>query len=313
MVQIRTAPIPPGSAPLPPGCRRSSPGSRRSPSSPPALAVGERRTLLAAAAARPPAAGLLGFSQWSLGVLEAERRDTARQLARRTMNEQGATAGQLLAELGPARGSRPTRAGTPTSTASRGALITAAGHGGRGPARRAVRARRRPADPLGRRPRRWSRSLCSPSSAWAGPPRSAATRRVPGRLRLHRCRRCSAWSSCPSSRSSTASPCRSPTPTSTTPNNPFSRSGSGSTTSSTSWATSTIVRSGRRKGWSATTATSTGRWASTIVWTVANVAIGVTLGLLLALAPQHQGARAAADLPRAPDPPVGGAQLHHAR
>ena len=65
------------------------------------LVVGERRTVLAAAALVLLAAGLFGFSRWALGVLEAERRDTARQLAAH-VNAQQKTTGQLLAELGPA-------------------------------------------------------------------------------------------------------------------------------------------------------------------------------------------------------------------
>lgn len=67
------------------------------------LAVGERRTLLAAAAVLLLLAGLGGFSWWTRGVLEAERRDAARQLAAH-VNEQRATAGQLLAEIDPRGG-----------------------------------------------------------------------------------------------------------------------------------------------------------------------------------------------------------------
>ena len=46
-------------------------------------------------------------------------------------------------------------------------------------------------------------------------------------------------------------------------------------------------------GWSGTIRTSTGRCCFTIVWTVANVAIGVTLGLALALILNTQGFRLA--------------------
>ena len=65
-----------------------------------ALGIGERRTVLAAAALLLLAGGLFGFSRWALGVLEAERRDTASQLAAHA-NAQMKTAGELLAELVP--------------------------------------------------------------------------------------------------------------------------------------------------------------------------------------------------------------------
>lgn len=63
------------------------------------LALGERRTLLAAAALVLLLAGLAGFARWSLGVLETERRATAGQLAEHVLAQREAT-GQLLAELG---------------------------------------------------------------------------------------------------------------------------------------------------------------------------------------------------------------------
>jgi arabinogalactan oligomer / maltooligosaccharide transport system permease protein len=65
-----------------------------------ALGIGERRTVLAAAALLLLAGGLFGFSRWALGVLEAERRDTARQLAAHA-SAQMKTAGELIAELVP--------------------------------------------------------------------------------------------------------------------------------------------------------------------------------------------------------------------
>ena len=64
------------------------------------LALGERRTLLAAAALVLLLAGLAGFARWSLGVLETERRATAGQLAEH-VNAQREATGQLLTELGP--------------------------------------------------------------------------------------------------------------------------------------------------------------------------------------------------------------------
>ena len=48
-----------------------------------------------------------------------------------------------------------------------------------------------------------------------------------------------------------------------------------------------------------------------MIWTVTNVTIGVSVGLLLALVLNTQGARAAADLPGAADPALGDAELHH--
>lgn len=62
------------------------------------LAVGERRTVLAAAALVLLAAGLFGFSRWALGILEAERRHTAMHLALHVAEQRG-TAAQLLAEM----------------------------------------------------------------------------------------------------------------------------------------------------------------------------------------------------------------------
>jgi hypothetical protein len=49
----------------------------------------------------------------------------------------------------------------------------------------------------------------------------------------------------------------------------------------------------------------------TVVWTISNVTIGVTGGLILALVLNTPGLRAAAVLPGAPDPALGGAELHH--
>lgn len=60
------------------------------------LATGERRTVLAGAALVLLAASLFGFSRWALGVLETERREAARQLAAH-INEQRETTGRLLA------------------------------------------------------------------------------------------------------------------------------------------------------------------------------------------------------------------------
>jgi arabinogalactan oligomer/maltooligosaccharide transport system permease protein len=68
------------------------------------LALGERRMLLAAAALVLLVAGLAGFSRWSLGVTEAERRATAQQLADHVVAQQKA-ASTLQAELAP--GSEP--------------------------------------------------------------------------------------------------------------------------------------------------------------------------------------------------------------
>lgn len=104
MVQIRTAPDPSVRAPAPawlpallawlaPVALLALLG----------LVIGERRTVLAAAALVLLAAGLFGFSRWALGVLEAERRETARQLAEH-MNEQRVAAGQLLSEIDPMGG-----------------------------------------------------------------------------------------------------------------------------------------------------------------------------------------------------------------
>ncbi len=64
------------------------------------LAIGERRTVLAAAALVLLLAGIAGFSWWALQVLEAERRDMGRQLAAQVGHERE-VAGQLLAALGP--------------------------------------------------------------------------------------------------------------------------------------------------------------------------------------------------------------------
>jgi arabinogalactan oligomer/maltooligosaccharide transport system permease protein len=67
------------------------------------LVLGERRTLLAAAALVLLLVGLAGVARWNLGVLEAERRAAAGQLAEHVL-AQRETAGQLLAELGPGDG-----------------------------------------------------------------------------------------------------------------------------------------------------------------------------------------------------------------
>jgi arabinogalactan oligomer/maltooligosaccharide transport system permease protein len=101
MVQIRTAPNPavhpPAPAWLPALLAWLAPVALLALLS---LAIGERRTVLAAVALVLLAAGLFGFSRWALGVLEAERRDTARQLAAH-VNEQREIAGQLLTEIDP--------------------------------------------------------------------------------------------------------------------------------------------------------------------------------------------------------------------
>ena len=67
------------------------------------LVIGERRTILAAAALVLLAAGLFGFSRWTLGALETDRRETARQLAAH-ISEQRETTGRLLAEIDPIGG-----------------------------------------------------------------------------------------------------------------------------------------------------------------------------------------------------------------
>ncbi|HKH49545.1 MAG TPA: sugar ABC transporter permease [Thermoanaerobaculia bacterium] len=99
MVQIRTAPNPavrpPAPAWLPALLAWLAPVALLALLG---LAIGERRTVLAAAALVLLAAGLFGFSRWVLGVLEAERRETARQLAAH-VNEQREIAGQLLTEI----------------------------------------------------------------------------------------------------------------------------------------------------------------------------------------------------------------------
>ena len=88
------------------------------------------------------------------------------------------------------------------------------------------------------------------------------------------------------------------------------RSGSGSTTSSTSWATSTsprappagLVFNYQNFYWTL---------VFTVVWTITNVAFGVSVGLLLALILNTKGLALPVHLPGAPHPAVGDAELHH--
>jgi arabinogalactan oligomer / maltooligosaccharide transport system permease protein len=62
------------------------------------IALGERRTLLAAAALALLAAAVLGFGRWSLGVLEADRRATAEAVAA-MVSEEAERAGTQLEQL----------------------------------------------------------------------------------------------------------------------------------------------------------------------------------------------------------------------
>ncbi len=101
MVQIRTAPNPVVQAPapawLPALLAWLLPVAVLALLS---LAIGERQTALAAAAIALLTFALPLFGGWASDVLEAERRDTARQLAGH-VNEQREITGQLLAEIGP--------------------------------------------------------------------------------------------------------------------------------------------------------------------------------------------------------------------
>lgn len=92
-----------------------------------ALALGERRWLLAAAAALLLVAALVGFGRWAVGALEADRRATGEAVAARVF-EEAKRAEALLTDLGLPAGQplEPTLWDVDELRQSRG-LVTAAG------------------------------------------------------------------------------------------------------------------------------------------------------------------------------------------
>ena len=244
---------------------------------------------------------------------ELERRIAEHRRAAAAVAERARTA--IAARRGSAGRAAPLDppAWDPTPTAGRSVC-----------SRRARRRRRdRVAEACAAPPRRLARASSASGSLGARAPRSssasgAAARllatlpTLPRRLRLRRSRRwsgCCSWSSSPSS---TASSSRSPTRTSTTRDKPISEIWVG---------LEQLHRDPRRLPGRQARRPTAGSvfnyqnfyWTLgfTVVWTVTNVAIGVTRRAPPRPDPEHQGARAEAGLPGAADPALGDAELHH--